>query len=350
MTYCILTGEQSGDQLGAKLINQLNYPCFGMGGPLMEKAGCELVEHPLHVMGFIDVAKALPKLLKQFKRVESEILKRSPKAVITIDNPDFNFVVAKRLRKKGYRGKLIHMVSPSVWAWRPKRVYTLAKHLDHLLTILPFEKPYYDKTTLDVTYIGHPLVAASLDYKQTPLNLKKNTIALFPGSRKQEIIANLPLQLAAAKNRPIAVSLARPELASLIKSYTDAPQIPSEKRYDLMQQASGALATSGTIVLELALFATPTVVTYKLSPLNYFLARTFFKIHLPYYTLPNLICEREIFPELIHKKIASKDIQMMLNRLLKQPQICIDACRILKEKLNIGDSSEKAATLIMSLS
>lgn len=350
MSFCILTGEQSGDQLGAKLITQLNQPCFGMGGPLMEQAGCRLIEHPLHVMGFIDVAKALPQLLKQFKRVEKEILKRSPKAVITIDNPDFNFIIAKKLRKKGYRGKLIHMVSPSVWAWRKNRIYTLEKRVDHLLTILPFEKPYYAPTSLDVTYIGHPLVSATKEHQHQPLNLPKNTIALLPGSRKQEIIANLPLQLAAAKDHPIAISIARPSLAPLIKTYTDAPLIPSNRRYDLMQEATAAIATSGTIILELALFATPTVVTYKLTPLNYSLARTFFKIHLPYYTLPNLICEREIFPELIHKKIQACDIQTMLTRLLEKPKLCIDACHTLREKLNIGDSSEKAANLILSLS
>ena len=350
MTYCILTGEQSGDQLGAKLISHLNTPCFGMGSTPREHAGCELIEHPLHVMGFIDVAKALPSLLKQFKHVEKEILKRSPKAVITIDNPDFNFIIAKKLRKKGYRGKLIHMVSPSVWAWRQKRVYTLAKRLDHLLTILPFEKAYYEKTSLDVTYIGHPLVNAASTYTHTPLNLPQNTIALFPGSRKQEIIANLPLQLAATKNHPIAISVARPDLSNLIKTYTDAPQIPSEKRYDLMHEATAALATSGTIVLELALHATPTVVTYKLSSLNYFLARTLFKIHLPYYTLPNLICKQEVFPEFIHKTIAPTDIQTMLTRITSKPKPCIDACHTLRQQLNLGDSSEHAAKLILSLS
>ncbi|MCH9609825.1 MAG: Lipid-A-disaccharide synthase [Chlamydiales bacterium] len=346
MSYCILSGEQSGDQLGAELIKRLDSPSFGMGGTLLEQAGCEIIEQPLHVMGITDVIKVLPKILWQLKNVQETILRRNPKVVITIDNPDFNLRIAKALRKKGYRGKLIHLVSPHVWAWRGGRVFELEKTLDHLLTILPFEKQYYEKTTLDVTYIGHPLAQKIKEHIHQPLDLPPETIALFPGSRPHEIAHNLPLQLKATEGLPIAVSLARKELTPLVTRFTTAPLIPASHRYDLMHQAKGALATSGTIVLELALHATPTVVTYRLSPLNYFLGRHIFRIHLPYYTLPNLICEREIFPEFFHTKIHTQEVRNTLEALLLNPEICKSECQRLKHLLDVENGIEKAAKVL----
>ncbi len=350
MSYCLLSGEQSGDQLAASLLTKLDAPCFGMGSTEMEKTGCEIIESPLHVMGFAAVAFALPKILAQMARLQKAILKRNPKAVITIDNPDFSMFIAKRLRKKGYKGKLIHLVSPSVWAWRKNRIHTLANTIDHLFTILPFEASYYEKTSLPVTYIGHPLVHTVSLHKHSPLNLPEDVIALFPGSRSHEISDNLPLQLEAAKGHPIAISVARPELEPLIRCHTNAPLIPADKRYDLMHQAKAAIATSGTIVLELGLCHTPTIVTYKLSPFNYLLTRYLFRVHLPYYTLPNLVCEREIFPEFIHKTIDPREITCALVRLIANPQICKNECARLMTLLNEGDSSEKAANIIMSMS
>lgn len=290
-----------------------------MGGELMGKAGMEVIAPMPHVMGITDVIKALPKLYKTFRKLKKWILKEQPDAVVFIDYAEFNLLMAKALRKKGFRGKLIHYVSPSVWAWRKSRIKQLAATLDHLLTILPFEKAYFKQTSLPVTYVGHPLAKTVI--KQEKLDLPQGTVALFPGSRVSEIKRNLPLQLAAAKGKPVAVSVARAGLKPLIHSLApEALLVPGEKRSLLMSSCQAAIATSGTITFELALHNVPTVVTYKLSAINYFLGRHVFRIHIPYFSLPNLISQKELFPEFIHSRIFAHEVANSLDRLIEGKQ------------------------------
>jgi lipid-A-disaccharide synthase len=224
----LFAGEQSGDILGGNLVKALkqvspDLAVYGVGGPEMHKAGLSIV-HPMErfqVMGFSDVLKSLPRLYADFRKIQKEILQKCPAGVVLIDYPDFNMLLAKSLRKKGYRGKMIHYVCPSIWAWRRKRIYSLAKTLDRLLAILPFEANCFVTTKLPVTYVGHPLVSVVDRYEYASgCNFPKPLVAIFPGSRRHEIALNLPLQLAAAKqlgpNYTIAVSVARPDLKRLI--------------------------------------------------------------------------------------------------------------------------------------
>ena len=198
--------------------------------------------------------------------------------------------------------------------------------------------------------MGHPLVAAIDQH----IVLEKNSklIAIFPGSRRHEIELNLPLQLAAAKklgsDYSIAVSVARPDLLELIQKYTDPSikLVASDKRYELMRTASCALATSGTIVLELGLHAVPTVVTYRLSTLNSLLGRYVFRIRLPFYTLVNIICGKEVYPEYIHKMLSSKSISHALKRMVENPEPCRYECARLRHLLTEQDASAHAAQII----
>lgn len=357
----LCAGETSGDVLGGKLVEALlkqdpSLHLLGVGGPLMRQAGMEIV-HPLErfqVMGFSAVLKALPRLLLDCKKLQKQILALDPAAVIFIDYPDFNMLLAKRLRKNGYRGKLIHYVCPSVWAWRKKRVSRLAKTLDCLLSILPFEKSYFSQTTLPVTYVGHPLVAAIDQYQSDPsFNLLSDrpVLAIFPGSRRQEIALNLPLQWEIAKRFPEfhpAISVARPELREEIYKFVPKETlfVPQERRYELMQKARLALATSGTIVLELGLHSVPTLVTYQLSSLNYLLGRYLFRIHLPFYTLVNIICEQEVFPEFIHKDLSIEKMAAGLQRLDQNREVCQARCKKLRDRLSTQNASYEAAKMI----
>lgn len=358
----LLAGEQSGDLLGGKLIEVLKektplISLFGVGGSAMKRAGMH-ISHPmerLQVMGFSDVFKTLPRLYRDYQKIKREILEKQPAGVVMIDYPDFNMLLAKSLRKRGYRGKLIHYVSPSVWAWRKKRVYTLANTLDHLLTILPFEKDSFTSTSLPVTYVGHPLVATIKNYPYDPnWLLPKPHVAIFPGSRRNEITLNLPLQLAAARrlgsDYTLAISSARPEFDTLIRSFigdnTSYVLVPNERRYELMRSADAALATSGTVTLELGLHGVPTCVTYRLAQLNYFLGRYIFRIHLPFYTLVNIICEKEVYPEFIHKKLDPSEIATALQTMLENPNPCKEACKQLSLLLENRDASVEAAQTI----
>lgn len=359
----LFAGEQSGDLLGGHLVQALRNQApslsfFGVGGPEMGKAGMQIT-HPMdrfQVMGFSDVIKALPRLYFDFRAIKREILTKCPAAVVLIDYADFNLRLAKALRKGGYQGKLIHYVCPSVWAWRKNRVFSLAKTLDTLLSILPFEGACFSQTSLPVRYVGHPLVAA-LDHHSYDSNWKieGKVIALFPGSRKHEIIANLPLQIEAAKllgpEYTIAVSCARPQLHPLIESLIPEgiPIIPGDKRYELMRSACGALATSGTVILELGLHSVPTVATYKLSSFNYLLGRYLFRIHLRFYTLVNIICERQVYPEFIHRDLSAKEIAHALNEMVLSPDKCHSDCLYLRQVLDSRDASHEAALTIREL-
>jgi len=356
----LFAGEQSGDVLGAGLVHSLKQASpslnvYGVGGSQMERAGMQIT-HPMErfqVMGFSDVLKALPQLFSDFQKIKQEILSKQPAAAVLIDYPDFNMRLAASLRKGGYRGKIIHYVCPSVWAWRKNRVKTLAKTLDHLLSILPFEKDCFVNTKLPVTYVGHPLISSIDNHIYDPeWNIPQPTLALFPGSRKHEIEMNLPIQLAAARQIPgytIAVSVARPSLQKMIQSYTgdSVVLVPAEKRYELMRTAKGAIATSGTIILELGLHSVPTVATYQLAPFNYLLGRYVLRLRLPFYTLVNIICEKEVYPEFIHRTLSAEAIATALKTLLNHPEPCKQACDQLRALLQNQNANQIAAQTIL---
>jgi lipid-A-disaccharide synthase len=361
-TLFLFAGEQSGDLLGGNLIQALKQvaPSLsfkGIGGSHMQQAGLDrfLSMERFQVMGFVNVLYSLPRLYVDFKKIHKEITQSNPAAVILIDYPDFNMRLASKLRKQGYKGKIIHYVCPSVWAWRKKRIHHLARTLDHLLAILPFEPPFFSKTPLPVTFVGHPLVTMIDQYSPTSHTFSKPLIAIFPGSRAHEIASNLPIQLEAANRLgttyQIAISVARPELQDLIQRYASpgALLVPCEKRYELMRAATCALATSGTIVLELGLHHVPTVVTYQLSPTNYYLGRYFFRIYLTHYTLVNIICGQEVFPEFVHKRLSPDSIAKSLKHLIEKPERCLKECTRLRELLTTQDASLNAANTILKV-
>ncbi len=366
----VFAGEQSGDLLGGSLLKALKnaHPSlrpYGVGGRQMRAQGlhCILPMERFQVMGFSAVIKALPRLFSDFRQLQKRILKDRPAAVILIDYPDFNMRLEKTLRKKGYQGKLIHYVCPTVWAWRPSRVHTLAKSVDLLLSIFPFEKECFLKTPLHVSYVGHPLTAVIEQHvyqaswkEQFGLPPASPVIAIFPGSRRHEIETNLPLQLKAAEHyckvhpdAKVAISVARPELEALIHSMTSLPTVlvPSTLRYELMKEAACAIATSGTVTLELALHATPTVVTYKLNHLNYFLGKYLFNIRLPHFCIVNIIGGKTIFPECIDRTLSAEQVFQELQTLV--PSACKSACEEVKRCLQKGDASQKAAEAITHL-
>lgn len=354
-----VAGEQSGDVLGGHLIAALKQrdptlTLAGVGGPQMRELGmrCPVPMESLQVMGVLEVVRALPKILQRFRQIKREILQANPKAVVMIDYPDFNMLLARSLRKKGYQGKLIHYVCPSVWAWRKGRVKPLAKRLNHLLCILPFEKECFAHTSLPVTYVGHPLIRAIQTHSyETSWNLDGTRfLALFPGSRFKEIKRNLPLQLeAAAKfDLPVAISVAHPQLESEIRKLAPkARLVPGHLRYELMQASDLALATCGTVILELGLHRVPTVVTYKIPPFDYFLGRYVIRLILPSYNLVNLISGYNVFPEFVHADIRVDEVASAMKRLLADPLACQTACDELIARLASSDPSQHAAETIL---
>ena len=377
--FC-LAGEASGDLHGANLIHSLkkNNPSLsfvGVGGKKMKAEGLVSISDidVFKVMGFTDVLKSYPSLRREFFKISSFILETPPKSVILIDYPGFNLRLAKELRKKGYQGKIIHYICPSVWAWKKKRINQMSRDLDLLICLYPFEASYFSHTSLSTKYFGNPLTDSISNYpykkdwwkkfwKKTPQQL----IALFPGSRNKEIASNLPTQLKALEllykndiSSPLAISYTEPHhleqikqilnqtsLSSLIQ--TPIAFISSKYNYELMKQAHLALATSGTVTLELALHHTPTIATYHISTINRWLAKYLFRISLPFYCIVNLLAKKEVFPEWISKtlnpKLIYQDILSLYSEESKR-SLCLESCKsiwILLKGENIHQNIAKA--------
>ena len=374
-TIFMIAGELSGDQYGKQLIEVLKQAqpklhFEGVGGPNMRCLGFnDLIEmEKFEVMGFSEVLQALPRLSLYSSRLTKHILKTSPKCVIFIDFPDFNMHVAKKLRAKGYKGTLIHFICPSVWAWRKGRIKQLAKTLDLLISIFPFEKEYFRKSSLRVEYIGNPLFEKIQEWKTIHnLDTSKKYVSLFPGSRAGEIKRNLPTQLAAAEkllhenpHLNFALSIAKDSVYPLIQQFLKqcSSQLKSalsyffpHQTYSLMSQSIVALATSGTVTLELALFHVPTVMMYIMSSSNYFIAKNLVKLILPNYCLANIIAEKSVFPEFIQKMATPENIFASLSNLLNisEHQKCIKECHTIEDRLRSSHALKQAANLILEL-
>lgn len=358
----VLAAEPSGDLHGAHLLSALrerrSLRIAGVAGPRMRALGIEEIApmEELQVMGFIDVLGALPRLFRLFRHIRTAILEANPRAVVCIDYPGFHLRLERSLRRHGYRGKLIHYICPTVWAWGKRRIPLMAKQLDLLLTFFPFEQASFTSTSLSVRYVGHPLVqkvaAVRSLAKRAPL------LALFPGSRDIEIERNFPLQIAAAlrlqaahPSIKVAVSVAHSRLRAKLKALSPFPLIEPEETYSLMQSATLALATSGTVTLELALFQTPTVVHYAIKPLDVFLARAIFRINLPYYCIVNILMNERVFPELFGPHLTIDALYQEAHALwisVEAQEECKKKCRQIEELLGKEDASQIAAAAILS--
>lgn len=379
LRFFIFAGEPSGDLHGSRLARKLrdydpNIIIDGISGPNMrnEKISGPLVMEDFEVMGFSDVLRALPKLYSHFYCILNTICNASPNAVILIDYPGFNLRLAKMLRKKGFQGKIIQYISPSVWAWGRHRIAAMEASLDLLLTIYPFEEVHFSQSSLKTTFVGSPIQeyisqygyhAEWRDKLLIPRDLK--LIGLFPGSRKAEIKRNLPIILDAANrllqhNPTIIFGISCFNKATeefLDKNLKQFPnlanalyRIPKTSTYELMKDSVCAIAKSGTITLELALHHCPTVVIYKLSILNRLYAKYLLKVNLPHYCIVNIIGQKEVFPELIEKGLDATNLMQQVHSILidgPKRHACIQACREISQRLGTNNANSKAANSIM---
>lgn len=362
MKYYIIAGEASGDLHGSNLIRALRQKdkaakirCWG--GDKMESAGGHLVKHirDLAFMGFAEVIKNLPAILKNFSLCKNDITSFDPDAVILIDYPGFNLRMAKWAHMAGY--KTVYYISPQIWAWKEGRIHAIKKYVDKMLVIFPFEKDFYKERNYHVEYVGHPLVPVIEQFKASHA-VKRNprVIALLPGSRKQEISKKLPVMLEAAALFPgfqFFVAKAPAIDNQFYESYLlTRPQVQlRDDAYPLLMEASAALVTSGTATLETALFDVPEVVCYKTSRISYEIGRRLIK--LKFICIVNLIMNREVVKELIQYDLTPKNIQkqlaILVNDNAKRTRVMEDY-KSLKDKLFTGeDASERAAAAILNL-
>ena len=371
MKYYIISGEASGDLYGSNLIKELykqdtaaNIRCWG--GDLMQSAGATLVKHyrELAFMGFAEVIKNLPTILSNIKFCKEDILAFKPDVIILIDYPGFNLRIAEWGKQKGF--KIVYYISPQVWAWKENRVKKMKRDIDKMLVILPFEKEYYkNKWNWEVEYVGHPLVevveesrlkAEGLRLKEggqnlTPQTLQlKPSIALLPGSRKQEIIKKLPIMLEVAKSFPdyqFVVAKAPGQEDEFYTPFLSAYENVSAVRndtYNLLMQSKAALVTSGTATLETALFGVPEVVCYKAGTLSYEIGKRL--VNVKFISLVNLIMDKLVVKELLQQDLTTKNLVTELNELLnneERKQQLKEDYAALKNILSSGGNASSAA-------
>jgi lipid-A-disaccharide synthase len=363
MKLYIIAGEASGDLHGSNLIRELKKQqpqtevrCWG--GDLMLAAGATVVKHyrDLAFMGFAEVIKNLGTIMKNFKLCKADVLNYKPDAVIFIDYPGFNLRMAKWAKLQGFR--TLYYISPQIWAWKEKRVLDIKKYVDQMLVILPFEKAFYAKWNYPVTYVGHPLAevvdAAIVKGPASTIGVAgKKTVALLPGSRKQEILKKLPVMLAVSKQfKDCQFVVARAPgqedafYDTLLKGYENVSAV-SNQTYNLLLQADAALVTSGTATLETALFGVPEVVCYKGGSLSYQIAKRLIKVK--YISLVNLVMDKPVVTELIQDEMNEKRLAEELRKLFEPAhrQRLLDDYQVLKAELSKGGHASATAAQCM---
>ena len=315
----ISTGEASGDMHGAALVRALqtlapDWEFLGGGGPALKAAGLrlEFSIQELSVMGLTEVLSALPRIVRLLARIRKRLKETRPSALVLIDSPDFNFLVARMAKRLGI--PVFFYISPQVWAWRKGRIGFLKQHATRVLCILPFEKPFYAAHGLEVDFVGHPLLdEIPLDALAT-ITPDRDRIGLLPGSRMKELASLLPefidtARLLKAQFPYLTFGVARaPSIPEeTLRSYfpSDLPLtiVQPEERYEFMRRCFLLLAASGTVTMEAALIGTPTIVAYRLSPFTFALGKKL--VHVDHISLPNLILGERVFPELLQEDARS---------------------------------------------
>lgn len=369
----IVAGEASGDMHGARLIAALKEQApgaqvCGIGGPELTRQGVEILydSSQLAVVGIVEVISHLSFIRAALRTLENRLKEQQPDLLILIDYPDFNLIMAKKAKRLGI--PVFYYISPQVWAWRSGRVKTIKKLVDRMAVILPFEQEFYRERGMTVDFVGHPLMDSVRttrtreDFLQSlGIDPESTVIGILPGSRKREIAGMLPIFLEAAKRMqeqltkpvfllPLAPTLCEDDLLNngLAEAGVEVKVI-REDRYDLMAACGAVMAASGTVSLELAILNVPMVISYRVSPLTYFLGRRLIKVQ--YASLVNLVAGREVVPELLQneavpEKIADATIRLIANRTERTRHLA--GLAEVREKLGGAGASAKAAKLALA--
>lgn len=373
----LIAGEPSGDALGARLMAALKAKtggCVrfaGIGGPAMIGQGMQSL-FPMQELAVMGLAEVLPRIFQFKRRIDETVATvkaARPDVLVTIDAPDFCLRVAKRLKGQGIA--LVHYVAPSVWAWRPGRARKVAAFLDHLMTLLPFEPPYFAREGLPATFVGHPVLESGADKGDGAGFRKRHGIAsnapllvLLPGSRRGEVsrlIGTFGETLAALrKDKPglvcvlPTVDAVRADVEAAVARWPVKPVVVAgeTEKFDAFAAADAALAASGTVALELAMAKTPMVIAYRMNPITGWLARRLIRVR--FVTLLNLVLDRAAVPELLQDDCVSGKLAAAVARLLddiaartEQVAATTEALAALKPEGALP--SEKAAEVVLSL-
>ena len=375
----LIAGEASGDMLATELVNALraaspsSLEFFGAGGPIMSEAGVELaVDMTAHsVIGLIEALKSYPRFKKLFHQLLQLAIERRPDVIVCVDFSGFNRRFAHAVREYirnnqnsvgDWKPKIVQFVSPQVWASRPSRAEKMARDIDLLLCIFPFEKDWYAKRVpnLRVEFIGHPMVDRhGVQSSMSKVQSEKPLVLLLPGSRVAELKRHLPAMLEAAKQisakQSVQFKMVLPDeklkqLANGMSALRPNLEIQIGELAESLSQATLAIASTGTVTMECAYFGVPTIALYKTSWSTYQIAKRI--IQVKFLAMPNLLANEMVFPEFIQNEATPENISHeaieLLNNSGRRAEIKVKLAKII-ESLGGPGASERAAKAILNL-
>ncbi len=366
----VVAGEVSGDLHASKVVRAAKSRSpetvfWGIGGDDLHAEGVELLQHTdqMSVMGIVEVLKHYRFFKTVFNQVLAEVDRRKPDAALLVDYPGFNLRLATALKKRGV--KVYYYISPKVWAWNKKRIPKMAKVIDRLMVVFPFEVDVFKDTDLQVDFVGNPLVEQideflSSDSKPLPWQSERR-IALLPGSRRQEIERILPTMLAAAKKLEaqfpdVSFIIATPNerIEGIVKGQVfhcrgkpSRLHVVCGHARELMRQAEAAIVTSGTATLETALIGTPHILVYKTSAFTYWFAKAVVKIS--HIGLVNIVASRTVCPELIQQDATPERLAAETAKLLddtSERKTMIEGYAEIRRILGEKDAAENASAIL----
>ncbi|MEE9338072.1 MAG: lipid-A-disaccharide synthase [Methylococcaceae bacterium] len=372
-TIMFSAGESSGDKHAANMFLELKKQLpeikgMGMGGAKMQQAGVEIQydSSGIGVIGLIEILKHYGEIRKALKLMKQLIVSEKPDLLVCVDYKEFNFKLARIAKQQGV--KVLFYVSPQVWASRPGRVVKYGKVIDMMAVIFPFETAYYESENIPVKYVGHPSVdkvnpnrSKAENLIQFSLQTDKPIVGIMPGSRVNEINRMLPVMLAAAEKiskshkgiqfiLPQADSITDELLQSYLQNSAIKINVIKNQTYDVVQCCDAIMTTSGTATLEIALLKIPMVITYKLSPITYFLAK--YLVITKFIGLPNIIAGKQVVKELIQKEATEENLANEISKILDNPSYrekMLAELDKVKEKLGQGGGSKNMADLAVTM-
>jgi len=369
----IVAGEASGDIYGADLVREAHrldpeLHFIGIGGQRMREAGVQTMvdSADMAVVGLVEVLKHFDVISAAFLKLKKILREDPPALLILIDYPGFNLRLAKVARRAGV--KVLYYISPQIWAWRQGRLKKIARLVDHMAVILPFEAAFYERAGVPVTFVGHPLldmVQVSMNREQAAasfgLDPSRKIVGLFPGSRNNEIERLLPVIIDSAKALekqfpglqfvvPIASTLKKDDLEPQFQTAGLTVTFTHERIHDLIRACDAVISVSGTVTLEIALIGTPMVIIYKLSPLTYLLAKQLVKIE--HIGLCNIIAGETVVREMIQHEANPEMISAEIGKIVANVTYANEMRHKLsavRSQLKSGGASANVARLIQML-
>ncbi len=368
----ISVGEPSGDLHAARLLEALNQRpdpphCFGMGGERMRQAGFEVLVgiEKMAVMGLVEVIRNFSTLYGVLREMRNQMREQRPDLLILVDYPGFNMLLAKTAKRLGV--PVLYYISPKIWVWRERRIYKIARLVDHMALIFPFELSYYERVGLPATYVGHPLVGQvgcgeerAVVCNRLGLDPDRSVVGLFPGSRRSEVQALLPemVEMACLLSRQqpdtqfllSKVAELPDELYSAIDEHRDLIRLVEGDAHCTIHACDAIVTASGTVTLEMALLDRPMVVVYRMAPFSYAIISRMLKT--PWVSLVNIIAGRAVVAELLQEHASAKTMLDHLLPILQRGDArntMLQGLAEVREALGEGASAERLADLVAEM-